>query len=402
MKRLYFTLIKNHLRKYKQMVFLAGPRQVGKTTLVKQILETVPVSWYFNWDIPEDRLKILAYFEDSKRFINLDSIYTEKPIVAFDEIHKFKHWKNFLKGFYDTYKDSLSIIVTGSAKLNIYKKGGDSLMGRYFLYRMHPFSISEAQGFFQYDEPIQKPHPVTSDEMEHLLQFGGFPDPFSLKDPKMFNQWQRTRKDQFFKEEIRELSQIHALAQMEVLSMILAENAGQLLSYTQLSKKVQVSINTIRHWMDILEQLYFCFRIRPWHKNLKRSIIKEPKLFLWDWSVIQNEGAKIENMIASHLFKAVHLWTDAGLGTFELFFLRDKEKKEVDFLIAKDNTPIYIIEVKKSAKESLSSSLFHFQNEIHTTQALQVAFEAPFVDIDFRSLTQPKIVPASTFLSQLP
>lgn len=401
MDRLYFEILNNHLEKNDQMAFIAGPRQVGKTTLVKELLKSHAENIYLNWDIPADRHKILSFFEQSTSFVNLDVKALKKPIIAFDEIHKFKNWKNFLKGFYDLYKDDLNIIVTGSAKLNIYKKGGDSLMGRYFLYRMHPLTVAEILGKSRGLEMIQAPNLFSTEAMNRLLDFGGFPAPYIKADKQFFNQWQKLRWEQLFKEDIRELSRIYDIAQMEMMAMLLTEQVGQLLNYSNLANKVQVSVNTIKNWIHILEQIFFCFRIKPWHKNITRSLIKEPKIYLWDWSNVKDRGAKIENLVAAHLFKAVHFWIDTGLGEFDLFFLRDKEKNEVDFLVTKDRKPWMLMEVKSSSKDSLSPSLKYFQEQIHAEYAFQVAFDADYIDFDFRELKKPMIIPASTFLSQL-
>lgn len=384
------------------MIFIAGPRQVGKTTLVKSLLKLNENNIYLNWDVPADRKKILSFFQKSTPFINLDLEKSSgKPIIAFDEIHKFKFWKNFLKGFYDLYKDELRIIVTGSAKLNIYKKGGDSLMGRYFLYRMHPLTVAEIIGKTDGLNIIKPPNFFSKESMDQLLEFGGFPAPYLNTNKQFFYQWQRLRREQLFKEDIRELSRVYDLAQMEVMAMFLAEQAGQLLNYTNLSNKVQITANTVKNWITILEQMYFCFRIKPWSKNITRSLIKEPKIYLWDWSNIKDQGAKIENMVAVHLLKAVHFWTDCGLGEFELYFLRDKDKREVDFLVTKERKPWMLIEVKNSSKDSLSPSLKYFQEEIRPEYAFQIAFDLDYIDFDFRELKKPKIIPASTFLSQL-
>ena len=375
MDRLYLQRIKKHLKKYRQMVFIAGPRQVGKTTLVKKLLKESSEGIYLNWDIPEDRKKILSFYENSSAFLNLDIAKKERPIVALDEIHKFKDWKNFLKGFYDLYGEDASIIVTGSAKLNVYKKGGDSLMGRYFLYRMYPFSISEIQGRIEGEELIKSPALFAQSKLERLLTFGGFPDPYLKNDKEFFKQWQKLRLDQFFKEEIRDLSRVYDIAQMEILAMMLTEQAGQLLNYTALSKKIRVSVNTVREWIHLLEQLYFCFRVRPWYKNVARSLIKEPKVYLWDWSNAKDKGAKVENMVACHLLKAAHYWSDIGLGEYELFFLRDKEKREIDFLVTKDNSPWLLIEAKSSVKDSLNSNLGIFQSQVNASHVFQVAYD---------------------------
>lgn len=401
MDRFYFEILKDNLEKNDQMAFIAGPRLVGKTTLVKELLKSSPGNIYLNWDIPEDRNKILSFFEKSTPFLNLEIKTPNRPIVAFDGIHKFKYWKNFLKGFYDLYKDDLKIIVTGSAKLNIYKKGGDSLMGRYFLYRMHPLTVSEIQVRDTNFEILKSSNPFSSEEMNRLLEFGGFPAPYIRANRQFFNQWQKLRKEQFFKEDIRELSRIYDIAQMEVMAMILTEQIGQLLNYSNIANKVQIAVNTARKWINILEQMYFCFRIKPWHKNVSRSLIKEPKIYLWDWSIVKDKGARIENMVASHLLKAIHFWVDNGLGEFDLFFLRDKEKREVDFLVTKDQKPWILIESKTSSKEPLSPNLKHFQEQIHAEYAFQIAFDLDYVDFSIKELKRPMIIPMSTFLSQL-
>lgn len=401
MERIYSEILENHLEKNDQMAFIAGPRQVGKTTVVKEALKSSEENVYLNWDVPADRRKILSFFEQSIPFVNLDVRTRKKLIVAFDEIHKFKHWKNFLKGFYDLYKDDLRIIVTGSAKLNVYKKGGDSLMGRYFLYRMHPLSVSEILNRGNSKDIINSPGSFSAAQMDRLLEFGGFPVPYLREDKVIFNQWQKLRWEQFFQEEIRELSRIYDIAQMETLAMILSEQIGQLLNYARLSNKVQISLNTVRNWIHVLEEMYFCFRIKPWHKNVARSLIKEPKIYLWDWSNVKEKGARIENMVAAHLLKAVNFWVDNGLGEFDLFFLRDKEKREVDFLITKEQKPWLLIEVKTRSKEALSPNLKFFQDQIQAEYAFQLAFDLEYDEFDFRDLKKPMIISMATFLSQL-
>lgn len=405
MKRLYYEVLKEHLEEHSQMIFLAGPRQVGKTTLVKELLKVKKNQdncIYLNWDIPKDRRSILEAYAGNFEFINIDLETNDKFWIAFDEIHKFRYWKNFLKGFYDQHKDRANIIVTGSAKLNVYKKGSDSLMGRYLLYRMHPLSISETQGYTNLPmEEFRPPKQLALNKIEELLTFGGFPDPYLKKSKPFLTQWSRIRQEQFFKEEIRELSKVYEVAQIELLAELLTEQAGQLTNYTSLSKKIQVAANSVRSWIRILEEMYFCFRIKPYHKNISRALIKEPKIYLWDWSNIKDPGQRLENMVACHLLKAVHFWTDTGQGEYELYFVRDKEKNEVDFLLTKERKPWLLIEVKKSQKDPISKGFKHLEAQIKPEHAIQIAGDLSGKPTDIRNIKGTKIISLGGFLTQL-
>ncbi len=275
-------------------------------------------------------------------------------------------------------------------------------MGRYFSYRIHPLSVREiTKPEYSALKEDQEPTSVKDETLKSLLEYGGFPDPF-IKQNKLFSRrWHELRNQQLFREDIKDLASIQELMQLEVLAKILKEQAGNLVNYTNLSRKVRVSDQTIRRWINVLEAFYFCFTIRPWSENISRSLIKEPKIYLTDWSILENGGAKIENFVASHLLKSINFWSDLGLGEYNLHFIRDKEKKEVDFLVVKDRKPWLMLEVKTSYKEQLSETLLHFQNKLQAPYAFQVASDLEYEDIDCFALKEPRIVPLSTFLSQL-
>lgn len=402
MERVYHAVIQEHLEKYDQMIFLSGPRQVGKTTLAQNLKNAADGFLYLNWDDVEDREQILQGPSAILSSLKLNKIGLKKPIIVFDEIHKYTKWRNYIKGIYDHHKNDIQIIITGSSRLNAYRRGGDSLMGRYFLYRIHPLSVGELLSKELRTEPLIKPAELDKDMYETLFKFGGFPEPFIKNDDRFYNRWQDLRHQQLLKTDLREISEVQELAQLEVLSILIAEQSGQLCNFSQFSKKVRVQDTTIRRWIKILEELYYCFQIKPWSKNVTRSLLKEPKLYLWDWSKVNDPGARVENFVASHLHKAVNYWTDTGIGKYELFYLRDKDKREVDFLVSQNGTPWMLIEVKSSANESLSKSLHHFANQLNPQYTFQVAYDMPYVDYDIRKLTKPMIVPMSTFLSQLP
>lgn len=401
MKRAYEKVIEEHLIQNRQMLFLMGPRQVGKTTTSLEASSLTPNHYYFNWDDQTHRLLIAEGQEAIAKHMNLDKLQASESIVVFDEIHKFPKWKDFLKGFFDVYGKKTKIIVTGSARLDVLNFGGDSLMGRYFLYRLHPLSIREILDPSLSDEEIRKPKPISEVDLQNLMAFGGFPEPFIQKNIRFYNRWKKLRFKQLFQEDLQDITNIQEIGQLQILTELLRKQAGQLVNYSELAKKVHVSSETIRRWIETLKALYYCFSIQPWSTNITRSLLKEPKIYLWDWSLIEDKGQRLENFVASHLLKAIHFWTDRGFGDYDLYFLRDKEKREVDFLVTKNKIPWFLVEVKAGANGGLSKSLFYFQQETKAAHAFQIAFDLPYVDRDCFSHTDPIIVPASSLLSQL-
>lgn len=399
MKRVYESVIKDHLQENKQMVFIEGARQVGKTTLARRVTEK---SYYLNWDEEKARKVILKGAEDIAGLIGLHVPEQNNPTIIFDELHKFSKWQTFLKGFYDIYGSQVHIIVTGSSKLGVYKKGGDSMMGRYFLYRMHPLSIAEVtENFSNLTKEINLPKKISEEQFESLFKFGGFPDPYLKGSLTFWNRWKKTKNTQLFKEDIRELTQIQELSQMEVLGSFLTYSVGGLASYNSLANKIKVSIPTITRWLESFESFFYSYRIYPWSNNIPRSLIKEPKIYLWDWSLVEDRGAKYENFVATHLLKFCHFWSDLGFGEYGLYFVRDKQKKEVDFLVVKDKKPWMLVEAKTSSNQGLSPNLKHFQECLDCPFAFQIVLDMEYKEIDCFSYNYPVILPAQTFLSQL-
>ena len=376
------------------MAFVIGPRQVGKTTTCKAY---DPDCIYFNWDDESTRQLIL----NGQKAV-IDEIGLKAgSVIVFDEIHKYPHWKNFIKGLYDVYaKDNFQVIITGSANFNIYRKGADSLMGRYFLYRMHPLSVGELVDNSFVEDEIRESKKIPDEQFDALLKFGGFPEPFLKGSDRFFNKWKGLRKQLLFREDLRDLTRINEIDQVEILAEMIQMNSTKQCNYSTYSKKIRASENSIRKWIATLESLYYCFRIKPWSKNISKSFIKEPKIFLWDWSSISDEGAKNENFVASHLLKAVHWWTDNGFGNCDLFYLRTYDKYEVDFLVSRNNKPWFIVEVKTQSK-ALNRKLEYFQEKTKAPHAFQVNMKMDYVDKDCFSINYPVVVPAKTFLSQL-
>lgn len=391
MKKRYLTdqIVKDLGEK---MVFIGGARQVGKTSLATYIAENYFGSHdYLNWDYGDDRKNILR-----------SKFKGDAEIVLFDEIHKYKDWKNYLKGQFDKHKDRLKILVTGSARLDVYRKGGDSLMGRYYYYRLHPFSLAEYLEKRNTFTPFEEMDMVSSDKQSSeafdiLLKFGGFPEPLLKQSEKGLRRWHNQRLDRLVKEDIRDLEGIRDLSALQVLMDVLPEKAGSLLSVNSLREDLSVAHKTAANWIDILERFYYHFRIYPYaHKKIK-SLKKEPKMYLWDWSEIRsNGGARFENIIASHLLKLCHGMADVDGFKTDLHFLRDLEGREVDFLITEGGRPWFAVEVKSSHKE-VAKNLLYFGNKLTIPFLYQVVAEN---GIDFRE-KGVRVISADKFLLSL-
>ncbi|MGA2659104.1 MAG: AAA family ATPase [Verrucomicrobiota bacterium] len=393
--RLYNAILRDHLQHHRQMALVSGPRQVGKTTASRAVGEA-----YLNWDNADDRRILLGGPAKLAEKLQLDRLRARPPVAVIDELHKHAKWKSLLKGFFDTYGDRVRLIVTGSSRLNVFRRGGDSLMGRYLLYRMHPWTVGESLRTNLPARVIQPSAEVSSADWEALLEHGGFPAPFLRRDSRFTRRWRSLRQEQLSREDLREVAQVQDLGVMEILMQILAERSGQQLVYSNLAQEIGVAVDTVKRWIDLLGRLQYGFLVRPWFVNVAKALRKEPKWFLRDWSGLADEGARAETLVACHLLKAVEGWTDLGFGDFELRYLRDKQKREVDFLVARDRQPWFVVEVKAGAT-SLSPSLAHFQAQTKALHAFQVVMNLPFERADCFLAKQPVVVPAKTFLSHL-
>lgn len=397
-KRFYDKLLQDHLARHRQMAFVTGPRQVGKTTTCRSHADT-----YLNWDNADDREDLLAGPGAIAALSGLDQLRATPPTVLFDELHKYPRWKQFLKGFFDTYAGQVRIVVTGSSRMDVYRRGGDSLMGRYFLYRMHPFSVAEIMTDELPDpgQVVRMPVEIPESEYGALWNHGGYPEPFLKRDPRFSRRWQSLRRAQLVREDIRDLTQIQQLDQLDSLVARLTTRSAHQLVFGNLAKEVRVSIETVRRWVEILRDLHLGFLVRPWFQNVSRSLRKEPKWFLRDWAAIEDAGDRAETFIACHLLKAVDGWNDMGLGAFELGYLRDKDKREVDLVVARDGKPWFLVEVKQKAA-TIGGALRHFQDRLGVPHAFQVVIDADHVDADcFARPGTAMVVPARTFLAQL-
>lgn len=384
-----------------KMVFIGGPRQVGKTTFAKNLCAThFPGKFkYLNWDNREDKKQIIK-----------GAFVSEEEIIIFDEIHKYPRWKNFIKGEYDKNKERYKIIVTGSSKLNVFRKGGDSLLGRYYYYTLHPLSLGEVlngkSSFVFKTERISSPAKnklsfrqstkETKEIFERLFKFGGFPESFLKSSEKFLNRWHNQRVERVIEEDIRDVENLRHISSLDILAELLPEKVGSLLSVNSLREDLNVAYKTAALWVEILEKFYYHFRIYPYQTTHFKSLRKEPKLYFWDWSEIKDESKRFENMIASHLIKFCgYLKESEGIKT-GIYFLRDAEGREVDFLVTIDNHPWFCIETKLSQKE-IAKTLYYFSGKLNIPFKYQVIKDA---DIDYIR-DNIRVISADKFLSAL-
>lgn len=336
------------------MVFLGGPRQVGKTTFCQSLLKDYSDGHpaYLNWDSSEDKRKIQKQEWPA----------TEKLIIL-DEIHKFRNWRNLVKGFFDKLKRTHKFLITGSARLDYYSKGGDSLLGRYHYYRLHPLTFNEVL--------LNKSKNRIAITLEDLLTFGGFPEPLLKRDETHLKRWHRQRRERVIHTDIRDLEHIRDISMMDVLIDALPERVGSPLSKKNLAQDIEVDFKTIERWLTILERVYYCYRISPFGPPKIRAVKKEQKLYLWDWSEIADKGARWENFVGSHLLKYCHYIEDTQGDKMELRFLRDTDGREVDFVVLKNKKPIFAIECKTGEKK-VSPHMKYFKDRTPIPQFFQV------------------------------
>jgi hypothetical protein len=372
------------------MVFLAGPRQVGKTTLARQVLETSGNGVYLSFDNRDDRRQIRA-----ARWPGGEAT------VVLDELHKWRGWKGWLKGEFDRHREHLRFLVTGSARLDLYRRGGDSMQGRYHHHRLHPFSCAEAQNprIIRKIVPGREPvvaDPVPVELVQSLFTYGGFPEPFLAQSARVLRRWHKERLDRFFREDVRDLDAVRDLTSIEWLADLLPERVGSLLSLNALREDLEVSHRALTHWMDVLERLYHLFRLRPLASPRARSLTKMPKAYLWDWSLVPNRGARFENLVASHLLKLCHHLEDAEGHAVALHYLRDREGREVDFLVTASRKPWFAVETKLQ-ETCPDPALVLFKERLAIPWVYQVTLEGEhdFVEKGVRVLT------AARFLASL-
>jgi len=337
------------------MRFITGPRQVGKTTLARQKLHyEKSETLYYLWDLRSVRQK----FKKHELFFTEDALNTERKLwICFDEIHKMPKWKNILKAAFDETSDRYQFIITGSAKLDIVRRAGDSLAGRYFTFHLLPLTLDEVYSSSSRQNTIPESArdfvdividsaPVPQEALEQLLTYSGFPEPFLEQSRAFHNKWAHNYIETVVREDIGALTRIVDREYIFDLYNLLPEMVGSPLSQSSLASHLQISPTTVKNYLRRLEDFYLTFSIKPYSKNIKRSLLKAGKYYLYDWSRIKKRGLRFENYVACELKALIMLWGDASGEDFSLFYIRNKQKQETDFLILRDGVPWLLVEVK--------------------------------------------------------
>ena len=327
------TYINRYLEKYlrrdvkEKILILTGPRQSGKTVLSKKLFSTSTNYEYFNYFDPKDR-QILEKKEWDRNC----------RYLIFDELHLKKNWKSWLKALYEKEGLRQGIIVTGSARLEAYRRSGDSLAGCFFPFRLHPLDLQE----------IHQAKKQTNPEkiLSRLLEVGGFPEPYLKGTKQFYRRWERTHSESILKEDMLELDKYHRISQLKTLLELLKTSVGSTIQYENFAKILQCDGKIVKKMLDLLESFYFIFKVSPYYKNIKKSIRKQPKYYFYDIAQVQDKGARFENLIACVLLKYNHFREDCYGEKRNFHYLRNKEKREIDFLLTKENKPIKMIEAK--------------------------------------------------------
>lgn len=348
MKRYIENLITKDLQE--KMVFVGGPRQVGKTTLSLSILNAKNENHpgYLNWDSSLVQRTLIK-----------GELPANQKLIVLDEIHKYKKWRSLVKGFYDTQKSSRQFLVTGSARLDFFRKGGDSLQGRYHYYRLHPLSLFEVSPRSRHQD------------LNLMLRFGGFPEPFLKSDERHWKRWQLERQERVVQEDLVSLESVKDVSQLKLLSSLLPEKVGNLLSLGSLRQDLGIAFDTAEKWVSIFENLYYCFRIQAYGFSSVRAANKEKKVYMWDWSLVENEANRFENLVASHLLKYCHFHQDTSGEKMDLRFYRDSNRREIDFIILKNKKPLFAVECKKGDRD-LADNIKFFSKRLPIPRYYQV------------------------------
>jgi predicted AAA+ superfamily ATPase len=406
--RAIYKALWDELSADKPMIMLAGPRQSGKTTFARGIVaKDFSDTVYFNWDMAKDKSRLIAdpaFFSKEPR-----SSISSRPLVILDEIHKYRDWKNYLKGIYDQFSKEYQFLVTGSGRLELSRKAGDSLAGRFLKFHIFPFTLAELSNRRRtiknfMGNPLEgfddAPAGETAQVFKSLWELSGFPEPF-LKGKKTFwSSWSAAYGQQIVRDDLRTAADIRNLDLVETLFALLPSRVASPLSMNNLAGDLQVAFDTVKSWLLLFDSFYLTFRISPWTQKISRSILKEKKIYLFNFPVIDDEAARFENLAALEFLRAVEAWNDHGWGNFSLHYLRNKDKQEVDFLLAENNRPFLIAETKLS-DDAPAASLIDFQ-KLFSIPAVQLVRKEGVRKVNRNGKNSILVVTAHRWLSALP
>ncbi len=352
MKRYLDAYILQDLQK--KIVILTGPRQVGKTTLCRQLMEGFAASQYLNWDVLGDRA-----------ILQRQSWHPRAQILVIDEIHKMRGWKGWLKGVVDGKPLGQSLLVTGSARMETFRQGGESLAGRYFSFRLHPFSVREWCELGQ---------STPADALDHLLARGGFPEPCLAGESVSADRWRSQYFNDLIREDVLEFSRLHEISTMRLLVELLRERVGSPLSLASMARDLAVAPMTLKRYLDILQALFIVFIVRPWHRNIARALLQSPKVYFFDTGLVRgDQGVILENAVAGMLLKHVHFLQDNSGRTANLHYIRTKDGAEVDFALSEEGTVTQMIECKWGDNKP-HRGLARFAGQFPDAEAVQIVY----------------------------
>jgi uncharacterized protein len=391
--RLYDHVLRERIATPRRIALITGPRLVGKTTPCRALGTN-----YLDWESLHDRRLILRGPQAVATHFRLERAHKADVVAVFDNFNGYRKWKSFVRRISAYCGPRLRVIVTASAALAGGRGSKSRLPARYFHLRMHPWSVGECAHGIPTDSPVRPPSSIRDEDWHALIEHGGFPEPFLKRDVRFTRRWYANRQSRLIGKEVRELAALHDPSTLQMLAILLAERSAAPLNYSDLSRELGVAVDTITRWVQLLIRLQYGFCVRPWFANVPKSLRKEPKWFLRDWSGIVAPEARQRTFMACHLLKAVEGWTDLGLGRFELRYVRDKLKREVDFLVIRDRKPWFLVEV---GNDDTVEALGYFQTRTRARHAFHVVLEAPFEVTDCFERTVPTVVPARTLLSQL-
>ena len=388
--------------------FVSGPRQVGKTTTC----HTLALK-YLDWNNVADRQIILQGPDAVTRRLGLDRARERETTLFIDNLHGYRSGKTFLRRLSARHGTRLRLVVTTLDAVRVPRAG---LPANSFSLRIHPWSVGECARTVPVDCAVRMPAAISEEDWSALLEHGGFPEPFKKRDARFTRRWQAARREQLLENDLPRLAAVRDPAIVQLLALLLAERSATSLVYSDLSRELGVTVGTVTRWVDRLIGLQYGFRVRPWYTHVPKALRKEPKWFLRDWSAVGEPQARRRTFIGCHLLKSVQGWTDLGFGRFELRYVRDKLKREVDFLVLRDRRPWFLVAVAgngtaataekmapaATAEEMAAAGVLgYFQRCTGAAHAFQVLWDEPFSGSDCFTASEPACVAARTFLSQL-
>jgi predicted AAA+ superfamily ATPase len=369
--------------------FVSGPAQVGRTTSCKALSTR-----YLDWDDVAHRLLILKGPEAVAKHLDLDR--SREVTVVFDNLQGHRGWKDFLRKFQLRCSSRVRVVVT------LLSHQG-KLPSRSSLVRINPWTVGECARKGLVATPIEVPAAVSEEDWMALLEHGGFPEPFRKRDARFTQRWHARRQTDLIDHALPRLAAVRDPSLLQMLGLLLSDRSANPIVYSDLSRQLGVSVDTVTRWVGLLVELQYGFCVRPWFSGVPKALRKEPRWFLRDWSAVLDPSARMRTLVACHLLKAVEGWTDLGFGRFELRYVRDKLQREVDFLVLRDRKPWFLVAVAgESPRGGVAPSVLgHFQRVTRARHAFHMVMAAAFSSADCFALEEPAVVSARTLLSQL-